>query len=269
MDLEWAIVRALMAGVGVAIITGVMGCFVVWRRMAYFGDALAHSALLGIALGLATGLNADWTILAIGFLFATLLLWLQRQQHVMLGTDILLGMLAYSGLALGMVVASLIGVHIDLHAYLFGDILNISVKQLYWIYGGGGLTLLVLCARWASLVLLSIHKDLAMAEHVAIFRAQVVFMCLMALVVATSARVVGILLITAMLIIPAATARQLARSPEGMAFIASFLGALAMLVGIPLSMGLDMPSGPSVVTVSTTLFIGVLIYNKIRRNTLG
>jgi zinc transport system permease protein len=265
VDLDASLLHALMAGIGVAAIAGILGCFVVWRRMAYFGDALSHSALLGIALGMASGAGINLSILAVGVVFALCLLWLQHYQHSALGTDTLLGILAHAGLAIGMVVASLLGVEIDLHSYLFGDILAITTTQLYWIYAGGSVAIALLIMHWQPLVLMSIHRDLATVEHKNIFISQAIFMCLMALVVAISMRVVGILLITAMLIIPPATARQLASTPESMAIMACSLGALAMLIGIPASMTLDIPSGPAIVSIFTILFILVVTLNALRR----
>lgn len=249
------ILRALAAGIGVALIAGAMGCFVIWRRMAYFGDSLAHSTLLGIALGLAAGLNVNLAILTVCFLFALLLLWLQYQQRETLGTDTLLGILAHAGLSIGMIVVSILPMRFDLRAYLFGDILTVTLHELYWIYGGGIVVLSMLILHWSSLVLISIHKDLAMAESVPVLRSQILFMFLMALVVALSMRVVGILLITSMLIIAPATARQLTHSPETMAILASVLAAFAVIIGILASIRFDIPSGPSIVASLFVFFV--------------
>lgn len=252
LEFEPFIWRALAGGIGVALVAGVMGCFVVWRRMAYFGDSLSHSALLGIALGLLTGLNVSVATVLVGAAFAALLVWLQQKR--VLATDTLLGILAHAALSLGMVAIAFLGKRVDLHAYLFGDILTVTPNELLWIYGGGGVVLLVLRACWSSLVLLTLHEDLARAEGVRTFARQLLFMFLMTLFVAISIRVVGILLITSMLIIPAATARQLARSPESMAVIASLIGALAVAGGIWASLVLDTPSGPSIVVAATCMF---------------
>lgn len=247
------IVRAIAAGVGVAIIAGVIGCFVVWRRMAYFGDSLAHSALLGIALGLATGISTNIGVVIVCSSFALLLLWLQQKK--VLATDTLLGILAHAALAIGMVTASVLGQRLDLHAYLFGDILTVMSGELLWIYLGGAIVLIMLLLNWSSLVLTTIHEDLARAENVRTFFTRLLLMLLMTIVVAVSIRIVGILLITSMLIIPAATARQLVRSPEAMAVVASLLGIAAVFGGVFGSIELDTPSGPSIVAASAGLFV--------------
>ncbi len=249
------ILRALLAGIGIALVAGALGCFVVWRRMAYFGDSLAHSSLLGVALGLIYGFNTNLAIIAVCTLFAIALVWLQRRQ--MLATDTLLGILAHASLSIGMVAISLLDTpQFDLHSYLFGDILTVQTSDLLWIYGGGALVLGLLLWHWQDLTLMTIHEDLAHAEGVNLFRTQLLLMLLMAVVVAVSIQIVGILLIASLLVIPAATARQFARSPEAMAVIASALGLLAVIGGIFGSMQWDTPSGPMIVTVAAAMFAG-------------
>ena len=249
---EAFLLRALVAGIGVALVAGIVGCFVVWRRMAYFGDSLAHSALLGVALGLALGISPQTGSMIVCSVFALLLLWLQRKN--ILATDTLLGILAHAALSIGMVTISLLHQRIDLHAYLFGDILTVTTTELWWIYASGSVILLLLATNWSSLVFMTLHEDLARAEGVPVLFTHLLLMLLMTLLVATSIRIVGILLITSMLIIPAATARQLARSPEAMAMIAALLGVTAVLLGVYSSVQLDTPSGPSIVVAAAILF---------------
>ena len=247
------IVRALAAGIGVALIAGPLGCFVVWRRMAYFGDSLAHSALLGIALGMVTGINPTLGTILVSTGFAMMLLWLQHTR--ILATDTLLGILAHAALSIGMVVLSFAGnQRFDLQSYLFGDILTVTAEDLYWVYGGGIVVLVLLFKNWLSLTLMTIHEDLARAEGVKTFWVNLLLVVLMTIVVAVSIRIVGILLITSLLVIPAATARQWMKSPEGMAIMAAFFGLLAVISGIYGSAYLDTPTGPSIVTAATILF---------------
>ena len=264
MNLEPFLVNAILAGFAVAVITGVMGCFVVWRRMAYFGDSLAHSALLGVALGFAVGIAVNIGIILICSVFALLLLWLQQKK--VLATDTLLGILAHSALSLGMVTISVMGRRIDLHSILFGDILTVTRPELWWIYIGGAIVIIMLLMNWSSLVLMTLQEDLAQAEGIRVFLCNLLLMFLMTLVVAVSIRSVGILLISSLLIIPAATARQLARSPEGMAIIASFFGVTSVGLGIYFSFVLDTPSGPSIVVAAASMFTVVTIFcQKVRK----
>jgi len=247
------ILRAVVAGVGVALVAGPLGCFVVWRRMAYFGDSLAHSALLGIALGLLYGINVNLGTVIVCSIFAFLLVWLQQRK--VLATDTLLGILAHAALSIGMVAISFLdNPRFDLHSYLFGDILTVQMSDIYWIYGGGIIVLAFLLANWSSLTLMTVHEDLARAEGVNTVWSNILLMLLMTIVVAVSIRIVGILLITSMLIIPAATARQMVTSPENMAILAGLLGLFAVLLGISGSIEFDTPSGPSIVTAAALIF---------------
>ncbi len=254
MMLEPFIIRAIIAGVAISMIVGVLGCFVIWRKMAYFGDSLAHSSLLGIALGLLAGISSNIAIIIVCSLFALALVWLQQKK--ILATDSLLGILAHASLSIGMVVISLLKVpEIDLHAYLFGDILSIDSVDLYWIYGGAIFVFALLFLNWQKLNLITICQDLASSQGVNIFHMQILLMFLMTISVAISIHIFGILLITSMLIIPAASARKLAKSPESMAIIAAIFGCAAIIVGIFAALIFAIPSGPAIVVSSFLLFM--------------
>jgi len=248
------LLRALAAGIGVAIIAGPLGVFVVWRRMAYFGDTMAHSALLGVALGFLLGINLQLGVIVVSVVMALLLLALQRQRQ--LASDTLLGILAHTSLSLGLVAIALQeNVRVDLMGYLFGDILAVSTLDLAWIWAGGLLCLLVLALIWRPLLAITVHEELARVEGVAVARTQLIFMLLIAIVIAAAMKIVGVLLITAMMIIPAATARKLSKTPEQMALIASTVGALAVAVGLLASWQWDSPAGPSVVVAAFVIFV--------------
>lgn len=246
--------RALLAGIGIAITVGPLGCFVVWRRMAYFGDTMAHSALLGVAFSLLLDLNMIIGVFAVAASVSLALLVLEKRQS--LSTDSLLGILSHSTLALGLViVAFMTWVRIDLNGFLFGDILAVSRSDILFIYGGGISVLVIMALIWRSLLATTVSPDLAAAEGMRPERARFVFMLLMALVIAISMKIVGILLITSLLIIPAATARRFAVTPEAMAVIASLTGAIAVTLGLFGSLRFDTPSGPSIVVAALTLFL--------------
>ena len=259
------LLRALAGGLGVALAAGPLGTFVVWRRMAYFGDALAHSALLGVVLGVVLDIDPQLGVIATCLLLALALALLQRQRR--LATDTLLGIFAHAALSLGLVaLAFLETVRVDLVAYLFGDILAISTNDLYWIWGGNLLALTALTLIWRPLLAATVHEELALVEGAPVFLARLAFILLIAIVVAVAMKVVGILLITSLLIIPAAAARRFARSPEGMAALAGVLGCAAIGAGLWASLRWDTPAGPSVVVAATALFaLGQLIPGRIRR----
>ncbi len=251
------LLRAGIAGIGVAAIAGPLGTFVVWRRMAYFGDTLAHAALLGVALGVVAGISVNLAIVLVCAGLAAVLVLLQQQR--MLASDTLLGLLAHSSLSLGLVVLALLEtVRVDLLSYLFGDILAVRTTDLLWIYGGGALALALLLAIWRPLLSITVSEDLARVEGVNAVRVHLVFMLLIALVIAVALNVVGILLITSLLIIPAAAARRFAATPEQMALLAALIGAAAVVGGLAGSWRWDTPSGPSIVLAAAVLFAASL-----------
>ncbi len=248
------LLRAVFGGICVALIAGPFGSFVVWRRLAYFGDTLAHSALLGVALGFLLHINLTLGILVICQLLAALLFFGQRQKT--LSSDTLLGILSHGALSLGLVaLAFMDGVRVDLMAYLFGDILAIGTADIAWILGGGGLALAGLLWIWKDLLAITVHEDLARVEGIAVDRINWTFLALIALTVAVMMKVVGLLLVTSLLIIPAATARRFVRTPEFMALLASLIGCLAVIGGLSGSFHWDTPAGPSIVVAACTLFL--------------
>ena len=246
--------RALVAGIGVALTAGPLGCFVVWRRMAYFGDTIAHSALLGVALSLLLNINLLVTVFAVALVVSLLLLLLQRRQT--LSADALLGILSHSALAIGLVmVAFMSWVRIDLIAFLFGDILAVTRSDIALIWGGGLFVLAAIAFLWRPLVASTVSEEVAEAEGLSPERTRLLFMLLMALTIAIAMKIVGIMLITSLLIIPAATARRFSTGPEAMAVLASLIGALAVVGGLFGSLHYDTPSGPSIVVAALILFI--------------
>jgi len=246
------LIRAALAGLGVALAAAPLGCFVVWRRMAYFGDATAHASILGVALALSFQTSVFTGVLVVSLLMATTVSTLSSRGFAM---DTLLGVLAHSALAFGLVAVSFLqGVRIDLMAYLFGDILAVGRLDLAVIWGGALLVLALLWWRWSALLTATLNPDLAYAAGIDPRREQLVLTIALALVVAVAIKVVGVLLIAAMLIIPAATARPFAATPERMALIAAFIGGVSALGGLQLAFAFDTPTGPTIVCLAATLF---------------
>ncbi|GAB4354579.1 MAG: zinc ABC transporter permease subunit ZnuB [Gammaproteobacteria bacterium] len=252
------VLRALAAGVLIAVVCGPLGCFIVWRRMAYFGDTMSHSALLGVALGLALEMNVTLGVVAVCVAIALLLFSLQNQQR--LATDTLLGIFAHASLSLGLVALSFMeGIRVDLMSYLFGDILAVTSADLWLIGIGGAIVLAVLMGMWRLLLAMTVNADLAAAEGVPVVWVRLGFMLLIALVIAIAMKIIGILLITSLLIIPAAAARRFAHTPEQMALTAAVLGVIAVAMGLGASLQWDSPSGPSIVVAATLLFLVSLL----------
>jgi zinc transport system permease protein len=250
-DFFW---RAVLAGVGVAAVAGPLGCFIVWRRLAYFGDTISHAALLGVALAFLLQVNVTLAVFAVAVFVSLSLLALGRRDT--LSSDALLGLLSHSSLALGLVVLAFMSwVRMDLTGLLFGDILAVSRLDLATIYGGGVAVLAILALIWRPLLAATVSRELAAAEGMKPERSDLVFMLITAAVVAIAMKVVGILLITALLIFPAATARRLSSGPEQMAVIAASAGALSAIGGLFGSLQWDTPTGPTIVVAALVLFL--------------
>ncbi|MGI9402862.1 MAG: metal ABC transporter permease [Rhizobiaceae bacterium] len=246
--------RALIAGAGVALVAGPLGCFIVWRRLAYFGDTLSHAALLGVAMAFLLEVNITLAVFSVSVFVSLALLFLQRRAT--LSSDALLGLLAHSALAVGLVaLAFMTWVRVDLMGFLFGDILAVTRFDIATIWLGGACVLIILAMIWRSLFAATVNVELAQAEGMKPERANMVFMLLMAAVIAISMKIVGVLLITALLIIPAAAARRFASGPEQMAILASAIGVIAVIGGLFGSLEWDTPAGPSIVVAALVLFV--------------
>ncbi len=255
-------VRALLAGVGTAVACGALGCFVVWRRMAYFGDATAHAAILGVALALMFSVSIPVGVLAVALAMGFLIGAVSGQT---IAPDSMLGVLSHSALALGLVAVSLMpSARIDLDAYLFGDILVVSRMDLLVIWGGAILVCGVLAWRWQALLAEILSTDLAHAAGLSPRLDRVILSVLIATVVAVSIKVVGALLITSMLIIPAAAARLIARGPEAMAAYATAIGAVAAIAGLHGARAFGTPAGPSVICAAAGLFCVSFVVGRLR-----
>ncbi|TNE92665.1 MAG: zinc ABC transporter permease subunit ZnuB [Gammaproteobacteria bacterium] len=249
---------AMLAGLGVAIVTGPLGAFIVWRRMAYFGDTLAHSSLLGVALALFFSINPTIAVVLICLILAVILVALQQQQT--LASDTLLGILSHTSLAIGLVAMALMpSVRVDLLSLLFGDLLTVTIRDVVTIYIVGAIAVALMIFLWKPLLAITIHEELARVEGVPVTAVRTALMLIIALEIAIAMKVVGVLLITALLVIPAATARRFAHTPEQMAIFASVAGCLAVLMGLCASWFIDTPAGPSIVLSAGILFVAALL----------
>ena len=246
------ILRAAAAGVGLSLATGPLGSVVLWRRMAYFGDATAHAAILGVALALAFNLPIVLGTLAVAVIMAVTVATLAARGWAV---DTALGVLSHGALAFGLLAISYVkGVHASLESFLFGDILAVNATDLLFIWGGACVVLALLAWRWQRLLTATVNAEVAQAAGINPDRERLILTLALAVVVAVSLKVVGALLIAAMLVIPAAAARSLSRSPEQMAGLAALIGAIACLAGLGLSLWQDTPAGPSIVAMAAAMF---------------
>lgn len=244
----------LMAGLLIALVSGPLGCFVTWNRMAYFSDTLAHSALMGVSLALVLSMDTSVGIFIACFIIAVALLMFRDNN--LLPRDTLLGIFAHGSLALGIVIASFIqGMQLDLMAFLFGDILAVSKTDVFSITAVCLLTGGLLFFHWQKLLSVSLDAELAQVEGIPVQRYRQLLMLLLAALIAFSIKIIGVLLIGALLIIPAAAARVYAHSPERMAMLASVVALFSVASGLALSWFFDTPAGPSIVLMSFCIFI--------------
>ena len=249
--------RAIIGGIGVAVVAGPVGCFVVWRQMSYFGAALAHSILLGVAVGFLLELELILAVLGVCFLMSGLLFLLEKQKF--LSVDALLGVLAHAVFAAGIVAVSFLEtLRIDLMGYLFGDILSIGRLDIAWIYATAAIALSLLAWQWRNLLSVTVNQDLAAVEGVPVDRMRLLMMFLVSGVIAVGMKIVGILLVVSLIIIPAAAARRMSTSPEQMALMAVLVGIVSVFSGLFGSLEWDVPAGPSIVLVASAVFAASL-----------
>lgn len=258
MMLEPFFLRALAAAIGLALVAAPLGALVVWQRMAYFGETMAQASLLGVALSMAVGAGVTLSVLVVAVLAALLILLLSR-QHV-LPLDSVLGLMHHGSLAAGVIAtAALAGPSVDLLGYLFGDIFAVTNGDLVWIYCGGALVLGVLFMIWQPMLRLAVHEELAIAEGVPGPRIKAIFMLLMAITIAIAIKILGILLVIAFLIVPAAAARPFARTPEQMVAVTAFVAVIGVVAGLWFSSRSDAPGGPAIVLVLALMALASLI----------
>ena len=245
---------AWLTGILLSFITAPLGAFVVWRKMSYFGDTLAHSALLGVALGIFLDINPYLSILVLTVLLAVAMVWLESNSQF--SVDTILGIIAHSCLSLGVVTVGLLqNVRVDLMGYLFGDLLAVNYEDALFIGIGVIIVLSALIYYWKPLISTTVSPELAQVEGINIHRMRFLLMIMTALTIALSMKFVGALIITSLLIIPAATARRFSRTPESMAITAVIISMLAVSMGLALSAFYNTAAGPSVVICSSFLFL--------------
>ena len=254
---EEFMLRALLGGISLSLVSGPIGCFILWKRLAYFGDTLAHSALLGIALSLYLGLNSTLAVFLVAVAISLLLIGLAKMP--MFSGDAALGILSHSALAFGLIVISLIAPgNTRLSSILFGDILALSWNDVWTSMGVALVILLMLLMQWRALLAHTLSPEIASAERIGSTWGEILFMVLCSGLVAIAMKITGILLISALLILPAAIARILARSPEHMAVLAALFGAAAIIGGLALSLEFDFPSGPAIIAAAAIFFVATL-----------
>lgn len=247
-------IRALFAGIGIILSTGPLGCFIVWQRMTYFGDTIAHSALLGVAFSLMLNLPLPLCIFMVAALTSIILLQIQKSEFI--ASDAILGVITHSTISISLIMLSFMTwVNTDLTSFLFGDILAVNTNDIIIIWSAGILNIVILIKIWKSLLATTVNYDLAKAEGMQPEKVKLIFTMITALMISISIKFIGITLITSLLILPTVTARRFATSPENMVILTTVIGILGVILGLYGSLIFDTPSGPSIIITSLIFFI--------------
>lgn len=252
------LIYSIIAGVFVVASLCPLGCIVLWRRIPYFGDAIAHSSILGIVLGLMLNINITIAVIVISMMFSLLLILIHKEEL----RGVLIVIVSYGFLALGLFMIPFIlsNTQIDIFSYLFGDILLVDDTEIKLSFICATSVLLWICFRWKKLLLISINEDLAVVEGINLKRMNLEFMLITSFMIAVSIKVVGVMLIAAMLIVPSTTARNISTSPVQMLVFSVIIGVISIAAGVMVSYMIDSPSGPSIVLSSLILYILSLIF---------
>lgn len=245
---------AWLAGSLLALVAAPLGCLLVWRRLAYFGDSLSHATLLGVALSLWLHIPVWGGLVAVCVMIALILASLLAKRQ--LPSDALLMAVSTTTLSAGLIAISKMDeVRVDLLSYLFGDLLSISSTDLPVFVSCLGLVLLGLAYFWRDLLLTTIDEELAFVEGLPVTKLRLLLLIMLALVVTVAMKAVGSLLITALLVIPSLVARPLVNTPTQMVLLAVMTGVTAVSGGLLSSFYWDTPVGASIVVSAALLFV--------------
>ena len=254
-----------LAAALLAMIASPLGVFVVWQKQSYFGATIAHAAILGVSFALILNTPLTLTTVILSMLIGSGIFYLSR--HTNLSNDTLLGILAHSTLALGMVmIAFQENGQIDVMALLFGDLLTINQTDTILLMMCLTLTFVFFNCYWRDMLNITFNRELAQVEGTPVAKVQLMFVLLLSFMIALTMKMVGVLLITSLLIIPAASAHRLSKTPQQMLFWTFLISLLAVILGIIASIQYDIPTGASIVLVSSLIFVMLQFYKSPSQN---
>jgi zinc transport system permease protein len=258
------LIRAMIGAGLLGAAAGPIGCIVLWRRMAYLGESVAHLGLTGVAAGILLGVSPLIGVVVLAILAALVMARAGESARGLIPSGTIIGIVGHVGLALGFVLlATMDTVRADLLGYLFGDVLALSTSEIIWIAAASAGLLVAIAVLWRPLIALSINRDIAIAEGTRHRLADTAFLVLVAILVALGLKIVGALLIVALILIPPAAARAFSRTPEAMAVLSAFLGAASAPLGIELAWMSNAPAGPSIVLAAAALLSVSLVMQPI------
>ncbi len=259
------LIKALMSGVAVAIATSIIGVFILWKRMAYFGDAISHSSLFGLAIASVIAVMPIYGIMVSAVVFCFLIFLLERQQ--IYSPDTVIGIVTSCLLALAMILLNAFPSNIELEEYLFGDLIKVSYLEIGFIYFIAVLVAICIYFWFEKLLLATINPDLARIAGINVKNLELKFLLLTAIVIASLIKIIGIFLITSMIILPAAIARNFSNSPKSMVLFAIASSLFVMIFGLLFALLFSLPSAPVIICFAALLLVfSILCRAKIVNN---
>jgi len=267
---EWLddfLVRSVIAGLIMVAIAAPMGCLMVWQRLAFLSDTLGHAAVMGVGLGLLLEVTPVFGVLAVALLIVFALNRVNSFNSALSETT--LAIISHTGLAGGIILVGLLPAQaVNLEAILFGDLLATTRADLTWLLITTVVLLLLLLHHWRSFVAVSVSREIAQAEGIEVRKVHLLMYIMIALLVAVMMKVMGVLLIAAMLVIPTSSARLFSRSPEQMVAVSALYGLGALAGGISSSFHFDWQTGPAIVVSATLLLLITLAITRIFKSHL-
>ncbi len=257
------IIYGILGGIGLVFSLSILGNFIVWKRMSYIGDSIAHTSLLGIAIGVLSSVMPEISIIAVCFALSVLLIFINKKFNI--SKDALLILNTQFALALGFIIISLMNSNSNLYKYLFGSILSITINDIIIIYVLSVMVFLYVFKNWQKLLLLTINEEVAISEGINSTKHDIIFVFVLSCVIAFSIKLAGALLIPSLTIIPAIIAHSLAKSPLQAVIISFFTGSLAVICGILISMYINVSSSALITVILCSMVLIKVIYLSIFR----
>ncbi|KDB19613.1 metal ABC transporter permease [Wolbachia endosymbiont of Glossina morsitans morsitans] len=246
-------INSLVAVVVISLVTGALGSFMIWQRLSYLGDSLSHSSLLGVALALIFEISPSLSIMLIAITFAILL---SLNFNRLYSADTILNIVTNVVLSSSLILMSFLpSGNNSIISSLFGDILTLDQSDIVLIFLTSAVVTLILIFRWRYWLMISINQDLAVVEKINVNFVRLEFLITLAIFIAIAAKLIGILLVAAFLLIPAASARLISKTPMEMIIVATVFSVISGISGLMLSASFDLLTGPAIILVAAVYLI--------------
>ena len=254
------LLKLFFAGFGIAISAAVIGVFVLWKKMAYFSDAISHATIFGLAFAAIIEVMPIYGVIFCSIIFCLLMFYLAHQKFY--SNDVVIGISSYILLALGLILIAVFSVNVNLHLYLFGDLLVINNSDIFLIYFSLIIVLIAVFCGYKKMLMICINDDLAKISGIKTDKIQLQFLLLLAFLVAILVKIIGILLITSMLVMPAAIARIYAKNPLAMIILSIIFAIISVALGIISAFIFDLPIAAAIISLMAVILIFSFLFKK-------